>query len=281
MLEMVRVWEKLASIGRVSEQNLVMSKNLLILRASPDWINFDINNSRLFLRSTGLPEDLVIEFSSLWDRHFKIDYRNVRAQLKTLAFETFNAVRHASLLRNEEWDGTGKPGGRVTFVDDDDWMSPGLFESLPTTTCGEEGVRWGSLRLGRIFAANGYTVPIIQRRPLNRIVYTNNYAVTARSLRRRGRFSFFGHDAAQYTFDQPDFALITSENYLSCAVKHPCCTMSANYLMSLESFRADPQREMLDFMESLAAAYPDSIEEWLRKPFTRFREIMADAVRPR
>jgi hypothetical protein len=258
-----------------------MQKNLLILRASPDWNTFDIERSRVFLRSLRLPEDLVIEFAALWEKHFKMDYRSVRAQLKTLALQTYGEVRQASLLRHEEWDGKGQPGGRVAFVDDDDWMSPSLFESLPATTSGEDGVRWGSLRLGRIFAPHGYAEPPIQRRPLDRIVYTNNYAVTARALARLGRVALFEHDAAQKSFDQPDFTLITSEEYLSCAVKHPCCTMSARYLMSLEDFRSDPRREMSMFMETIYAIPMDSLEEWQRKPFAQFRQVMTDAVRSR
>jgi hypothetical protein len=258
-----------------------MNINLLILRASPNWIDFNIENSRYFLRSLALPENLIIEFAALWSRHFKVDYRSVRAQLKTLALQTYNDVRGTLLVHHEDWDGKGLPGGRVAFVDDDDWMSPNLFEALPPVTPVEDGVRWGSLRLGRVFAANGYAEPIIQRRPLNRVVYTNNYAATSRGLHRLGRAAFFGHDAAQNAFDHSEFMLTTSEEYLSCAVKHPCCTMSANYLMSLESFRTDPCREMSDFMESLDAMGLEDVEEWLRKPFSRFREIMADALRPR
>jgi hypothetical protein len=258
-----------------------MRKNLLVLRASPDWMNFDIEHSRGFLRSNGLPEDLVIAFAALWNRHFKADYCSVRARLKELALQTYTDVRHASLLRHEEWDGTLASDGWAAFVDDDDWMSPGLFESLPEPAFADEGARWGSQRLGRAFAPNGYAEPIIQLRPLDRIVYTNNYAVTALALRRHGRADFFGHDAAQKAFDRPNFALTISEKYLSCAVKHPCCTMSVNYLMSLESFRSDPRRELSNFMESLDALHLDAIEEWLRKPFTRFREVLADAVRPR
>jgi hypothetical protein len=258
-----------------------MQNNLLILRASPDWNSFDLECSRGFLKSLHLPEDLVIAFAALWEQHFKVDYRGVRAQLKTLALQTFAEVRQASLLRHEEWDGKGQPDGRVAFVDDDDWMSPSLFESLPATASGEDGVRWGSLRLGRIFAPNGYAEPPIQRRPLDRIVYTNNYAVTASALARLGPAAFFAHDAAQKSFDRADFKLITSEKYLSCAVKHPCCTMSANYLMSRDDFRSDPRREMSKFMESLYAMPPEGMDEWLRKPFAQFRQVMTDAVRPR
>jgi hypothetical protein len=261
--------------------SLATQPNLLILRASPDWTTFDMQRSRDFLRSMGLPETLIIEFAELWRRHFKADYREIRAQLKTLALQTYNDVRHATLLRHEEWNGVGRPGGWTAFVDDDDWMCPGLFERLPPPATGEDGARWGSARLGRVFAPDGYSERIIQLRPLNHIVYTNNYAVTERALRRLGREALFDHGAAQKAFDQQDFVLSTSANYLSCAVKHPCCTMSINYLMSLDGFRSDPRREMSNFMEALDAISLDAVEEWLRRPFLCFRAVMADSVRPR
>jgi hypothetical protein len=258
-----------------------MANNLLILRASPDWATFDIERSREFLKALRLPEDLIVEFAALWQRYFKSDYRDVRAALKAIAVETFNTVRQASLVLHQDWDGGVPADGRVAFIDDDDWMAPDLFGRLPPPAAGEDGVRWGSLRLGRVFGPDGYAVPIIQRRPLDRIVYTNNYAITSRALARLGRAALFEHDAAQRSFDQPDFAHTVSQHYLSCAVKHPCCTMSVNYLMSQPSFRADPRPEMMDFMAAVDAMRPEDMDEWLRKPFSQFRRVMADAVRPR
>jgi hypothetical protein len=258
-----------------------MPQNLLVLRASPDWATFDIERSRDFLKALRLPEDLVIEFAALWQRHFKVDYRDVRAQLKAVALQTYNGVRQAALVRHQDWDGSAPADGRIAFVDDDDWMAPDLFGRLPAPIAGEDGVRWGSLRLGRVFGPDGYAVPIIQRRPLDRIVYTNNYAVTAKALCRLGRVALFEHDAGQRSFDQADFALTASQHYLSCAVKHPCCTMSVNYLMSQPGFRADPRKEMADFMAAVDAVHVDDMDTWLRKPFSQFRGVMMDAVRPR
>jgi hypothetical protein len=255
--------------------------NLLILRASPDWLNFDIDQTRGFLRSFKLPENLIIDFAKLWDRHFRIDYCGLRAELKALALETYDAVRQAELLCHEEWNGKAREEGWVAFVDDDDWMSPGLFESLPEPGHDQDGIRWGSLRLGRLFAENGDGEPIVQRRPLDRVVYTNNYAVSGKALRRFGREALFEHDAAQKTFGQPNSTVVSSEQYLSCAVKHPCCTMSINYLMSRTSFRSDPRREMSDFLRSVDAMNLSTMDPWMREPFARFRALMAEAIQPR
>jgi hypothetical protein len=256
-----------------------MQRNLLVLRGSPDWLTFDLARSRDFLRALRLPEHLVIDFAALWARNFKVDYRDIRARIKTIAVQTFGEVRQASLLRHEDWDGNGPPDGWIAFVDDDDWMAPGLFEGLPAIAA-QDGVRWGSLRLGRVFAPDGYGVPIIQRRALDRIVYTNNYAVSGRAVARLGRSSLFEHDRAQASFDRPDFAAATSPQYLSCAVKHPCCTMSINYLMSQDDFRSDPRREIAAFMDHLHAIPLDGMDAWLRRPFMQFREVMVDATRP-
>ena len=256
-----------------------MAKNLLVLRASPDWTTFDVESSRGFLKALRLPEELIVEFSALWNRHFKMDYRDVRAELKAIALETFTSVRHALFMRHQDWDGVVPAGGRIAFVDDDDWMAPDLFESLPAQIAGEDGLRWGSLRLGRVFARDGYTMPIIQRRPLDRIIYTNNYVVTSHALGRLGHAALFEHDAAQSSFDRPDFVCAVSQYYRSCAVKHPCCTMSVNYLMSQPSFRADPRQEMSHFMDALNAAY--DIDTWLQRPISRFRQVMVEATRPR
>jgi len=255
-----------------------MEKNRLVMRASPDWLNFDIEKTRPFLASFRLPETLIIDFDALWRRHFRDDYRTIRARLKALAVQTYNDVRQASFVHHADWHPDEPLDGWISFLDDDDWMSPALFESLPAPQPRDDGALWGSLRLGRVFAANGYAESLFQFRALDRTVYTNNYAVTAPALQRLGWKSLFEHDGAQTTFDRADFRYITSSQYLSCAVKHPCCTMSINYLMNHECFRADPRREMTKFMEALEAVSLDELAEWLKRPFQQFQAIMADVI---
>ena len=259
-----------------------MQRNLLILRASPDWNTFDLERSRGFLKSLHLPEDLVIAFAALWGRHFKVDYRGVRAQLKTLALQTYGEVRQASLLRHEEWDGNGparRPGclRRRRRLD--------VSQSVRKPAGDDVGGGWRALG----FAAAR------PRFRAERLCRAADPAASPRSHRlhqqlRRDRASACPPWTEQRCSNttplknrsiEPDFTLVTSEKYLSCAVKHPCCTMSANHLMSLDDFRSDPRREMSEFMESVDAVPLDGIEEWLRKPFAQFRQVMTDAVRPR
>jgi hypothetical protein len=57
--------------------------------------------------------------------------------------------------------------------------------------------------------------------------------------------------------------------------------MSVNYLMSQPSFRADPRKEMTDFMAAMDAMSFDDMDAWLLRPFGQFREVMAEAASSR
>jgi hypothetical protein len=51
--------------------------------------------------------------------------------------------------------------------------------------------------------------------------------------------------------------------------------------MALDNFRVDPRRELSRFMEAVDAMQLEDSPMWLREPFTRFRQIMAEATQPR
>ena len=259
-----------------------MAADLIVLRASPDWEHFDMEMSRLFLRRAGLPDDLVIEFATLWDRSFKADYRTVRAQLKALAEATYRGVHGARLIPHEHWDeASSGPEAWIAFVDDDDWMAPHLFEALGRPSAGHDGARWANVRVGREFADEPYPQGIIHRRPADTVLYTNNYAVTGRAVRRLGRAPLFEHFHAKTVFKDSSFNVLASNAYLSCAVKHPCSTLSVKFLMQRPDFRADPRAEMGRFVDALHASEPLPEDAWLAGPYARFRAIMTDALKPR
>ncbi len=144
----------------------------------------------------------------------------------------------------------------------------------------EDGAFWGSVRIGRKFLPNA-SGDIVELRPLSRTIYTNNYVVTGRALRRLGVDAVFEHWEAQNPFDRPDFNATASSRYLSCAVKHPFSTVSLNFLRSREEFRSDPRVEMTRFMEKLEKVAPEALAAWLRPNFIRFRQIMREAIDPR
>ena len=256
---------------------LPLSPNLIVLRHSPDWLTFDLEESWPFLRSAGIDEDLVIDFAALWDRSFRISYREVRAGTKKICLDTISQVTNASSIAQEQWDGRVEAGGRVAFVDDDDWFADDLFLRLPPLQVHEEGVRWGSIRLGRLFREHQGETPILQLRPLDRLVYTNNYAVTQWALDRRGPDKLIEHNDAQQVFDSPGFKLIPSSEYLSCAVKHPCSTLSARFLMKDENFRKNPRRELDSLLAAIDAIKIEDAHAWLKGPFGQFLKLFSEA----
>ena len=255
-------------------------KAWVVLRASPDWLNLDMEQTRPFMKANGGPETLIIDFAALWDAHFAQDYRTVRHRLKELSFESYRAVQDAEFLAGSSIQDYGIAPPRVAFVDDDDWLSPALVRALPAPSPQEDGVRWGSLRLGRIFGESGYSQGIVQRRPLDGVIYTNNYAVNRDAISKRGLDKLFEHHQAQHAFDDVGFNSHAVSSYLSCAVKHPCCTLSARFLMKRPEFRAEPRREIDSFMKSLFHFKP--VEEvWLDPILEKFRSIMEEATRPK
>jgi hypothetical protein len=43
--------------------------DFIVLRSSPDWRTFDIQQSRQFCQFVGIPDDAVINFANTWDAH--------------------------------------------------------------------------------------------------------------------------------------------------------------------------------------------------------------------
>ena len=252
--------------------------NLIVIRHKPDWLNFDLEDSRAFLRAVGIAEDLVIEFARLWDRNFKIEYRQIRAAMQLIALSTLNKVVNASVNTASIFREMPQSVERIAFVDDDDWFSLQTFSALPPFKDGEDGVRWGNLRLGRSFCSSPSTSSFLEHRPLDNVVYTNNYAISHSSIDRFGLGCFYEHTAAQKTFDSADFSLAQSSLYLSCAVKHPCCTLSAHYLMSQGSFRRDPRHEIVAFVEEAKSCDLPASAGWLTNPLAQVCRLFEAAL---
>jgi hypothetical protein len=253
--------------------------NLYIaLRASPHWRSFDIEETRPFLRRVGLPDTLLVDFVAVWDATFTLDYRSLRAAFKDLSLASYDAVSGA-----ERIDGAALRGlalgaeDRVVFVYDDDWLAPDLLARLPAPA-GEDGLRWGSLRVGLAFDATVPNIGFCDARPLSPIVYTNNYAVTGAELAKAGLDAVFEHTDADAAFRRPDYAVANVPAWLSCALKHPCSTVSAKALMA-GGFFADPVSPVLHFKSLLAAAAPPPGADWLAGPLAGLRAVMDD-VRP-
>lgn len=263
----------------------MMEQNIIVVRHSPNWLNFDLENSRAFCISAGLPEMTVISFASSWDQAVSLSYREFRHFLKEISLENFQSVKSSTVVHQHEFavehiaDDT-----LVAFVDDDDWFSPELFD--PLRRAGDaEGYFWGSIRLGHRFIGeialhhpHEVGASALAYRPITSVIYTNNYVVRGSALRRAGLAACLEHYSAEAAMKAGHFQPMLIPAYLSCANKHPACTVAAHDFNTAEEFRSDPRGTLarafaeIGDVADMVAADPNS---WLKRPFSRYRELLA------
>jgi hypothetical protein len=249
--------------------------DIIALRASPDWLHFDLSETRSFLRSIGFEDDLLDRFVALWDRHLAVDYRTFRHRLKTIALDTARQPG-TSLVEREALE-AAEPTDRVVFLDDDDWLAPGLFAHLSPAQDGE-GQRWSSIRIGLDYDVTAPGAAAIQCRPPSTVVYTNNYMVTGLALKRHGVEAVFEHYRAQAIFDRLDVTIVDHPQYLSCAVKHPCSTTAVHRLMGTPDFARDPKAIVADFAGKLATTPIPPEATWMTAPVASLIALLKEAA---
>lgn len=259
-----------------------MGKRIVAVRYSPDWLGLTDDDTRRFLRRHGIDENLLVDFMALWDGAMKVDYRTFRHEIAGLSRASFAAVRGAEVIPHEVLRETKRANDDlIVFVDDDDWLSPGLFEELEKA-CPRpfNGIWWGSILVGpqlTTYAAS-QTEPVIELRPLERVIYTNNYAVTGRALNWHGYGRLFEHYHADRRFRKFLVPPKKVPLYLSAASKHPCSTVSVQFFMAQSQFRADPRRHVERFAEQLAEAQIPAAYAWLKEPVRQVEALVRRAL---
>jgi hypothetical protein len=201
------------------------ARNLIVLRRSPDWRSFDLNDSRRFCSSIGRPEDLVIRFAEQWKSSHRLDYRQFRHEVKQIALASIATCRNATLVNlGDIHVATLADNDLLYFTDDDDWVIPDLFAILRAEQI-EDGFLWGSLWLGLRRLGES----IFVKRDLDARVYTNNYCVAGGFVRRLGLAAVMEHFDAQNAFDANASRVRRLPRYLSCTNKHPCSTLMIEF----------------------------------------------------
>jgi hypothetical protein len=248
-----------------------MTRNYVVLRDSPDWLSYNDQQSRDFCARFALPANTLIDFISIWDAALDVDYRSFRHILKDATLANFKQVHGSIFLEHADFRAIApEPDDLVVFVDDDDWLAPDLFIRLRNASDSHDGAKWGSIRVGPVFSHSPETQThgVFHARPIDRILYTNNYAVTGRSLMRLGVEQLFGHRDAQRQFDSGAYGPNTVPHYLSAANKHPCSTMAALFFLSFEPFRRD----------ALAQSSFEPNTPWIAEPVRKLRSLVEAAV---
>jgi hypothetical protein len=255
---------------------IAMPQNYVVLRNSPDWLSYGSGDADQFVRRMGFqPETLISDYMRVWDSTFAVPYRIFRHEIKTTATATNRAVADSiflshSALREKSLD----DDDLLVFVDDDDWLMPDLFTRLREFRGAHDGMKWGSIRLGVPFEPHG----VLQIRSIDRAIYTNNYAVTGRTVARLGFDAVFEHGAAQAQFDNGLYQPLTISEHLSATIKHPCSTVVIRFCLNPEIAAAGLRPFFVSFNHSLEQISLPPELQWMAGPFATFRRLLDRAL---
>lgn len=251
--------------------------NTVVVRHSPDWLNFDVQASRQFCASLNLPETTVVDYVALWDDCLAVDYRRFRHELKIIAARTW-AATGAAVVDQHAFDPAGiQAASLVAFVDDDDWFAPDLFEALEPHRHHDYLV-WGSVRLGGFYndAAAAENTTALMKRDIELLSYTNNYAVTAAALLRHGLDRLAEHFNAQTMMASGVLDVALLDRYLSVANKSAAATLSALHNLASPAFRADPRRSLEQGFRSILDLTIEQADlQWMEAPLADYKRLIA------
>lgn len=264
---------------RVVNREYSLSNNYIVLRASPDWLNFNLDDSRVFCKKLGMSEDLIVSFADRWQRTFRMDFREFRHEMKQIALATIAVCRNCQLLASFDLRMKPADDDLFVFMDDDDWIAPGLFETLRALDAPRDGFLWGSIHLGKFLVdlpRIPLGTPVLHKRALLDVVSTNNYGMTGRAIKRLGIQAIFEHYRAQETLGAGAFRPDKVPYYLSCANKHPCCTMYAHLNSPYLSEGLRPT--IAAYAEALCEIQLDRDTLWIAPSLRRLEAIVSRSL---
>lgn len=250
-----------------------MANNYIVLRASPDWLNFNLEDSRPFCRKVGLPDDLIVRLASLWQQTLGVDLRRFRHDMKQIALASIAGCQTGELRELADLPARAADDDLFYFTDDDDWVAPHLFEALRANFSGGDGFLWKSLAVAKLLNSDA---PFLQKRRFDDIIYTNNYAVTGRALKLLGVPAVFEHYAAQTRFDGGDLKLDKIPEYLTCTNKHPCSAVWAQF--NLELAQPDFRSVIAGLLDEIRKTRLDDESRWISPYLDLLEDVVARAM---
>ncbi len=153
---------------------------ILVQRQTVDWANLSDEDfhqqSRDFCALWGKPLDYIWELFQLWNQTFTVDYRDVRQQLKNLAYRNISCAKDTHFVSYEHYQNIPQQEGYYIFLDDDDWVDPDIvihlsnhltmFDKKPAL------LLWRSANIG-----SPHQEHVVFLWGMNGRCMTNNYAV--------------------------------------------------------------------------------------------------------
>lgn len=257
-------------------------RNYIVARATPDWMRFDLNDTRAFCAAIGLPEMLIIDFAARWDAVMAMSFLEYRAAMKAISVGLMEDVRCATIVPAEDIETLSVDADDILyFTDDDDWVRHDIFERLRAQRPSEHGWVWSSPAMAKMFGEPPPELDgslVIHDRPVDHKVHTNNYAVTGGGWRALGYAKLFEHFWAQVASDRGEFRPVRITEPLSAAHKHMCCTTAIHRNTGIP--------EVLNDLKGALGAYQDHIGrtvltprlDWLAAPMRAVMAVNARAL---
>jgi len=177
--------------------------------------------SRDFCRSINRPENFIADSVDLWNATFRMPFFETRQAIKDIARDNLSGVVNAHLAGGvEKVRFRFRPREIYIFVDDDDWIDPGIVNSLNELEWKYSCVVWGSVVIGSAIQN------FVTFREVREFCYTNNYAVTSRYFRNPFHkvADVYQHFRATKRLKSMKFLLLP--RYLGATNKHPASTLS-------------------------------------------------------
>lgn len=254
-----------------------MGRNYVVLRRSPDWARFDIEDTRAFLASLGLDEGLIVRFAERWDADLALSFLGYRQAMKDLSLAGAHGVRSAEVVSHTDLaDMSFADDDLLFFTDDDDWTHPDLFAPLRASGDAADGWLWRSIFVGKLLSDTRREKSggaIVQERPASDIVYTNNYAVTGAAWKRLGPEHLLEHYSAHAALRDGLFAPDRVDDYLTAANKHICCTVCIRHNSGVPGFLDALPAALSGILADIDAVELSDRTRWIADPLERFAEI--------
>lgn len=252
--------------------------NYVVLRRSPDWSTFDIEQTRQFCLGIGLDETLIVDYAAEWNAAMAINFTAYRQGMKEIALSCAHAVQNATVIDHAALADTPiVDDDLLYFTDDDDWVTPGLFSRLRGQEASRDGWIWRSLAVTKPFAS-ATAESVLVDRPISSAVFTNNYAVTGRALSRLGVEALLEHYDAETARTAGIFDPTHLDEGLTAANKHMCCTTFISRPKRVGR-PLPPLRTGLEaFQSDLSQIELRPEEAWLATPLSALSRINASAL---
>lgn len=254
-----------------------MADNYIVLRRSPDWTAFDIEQTRPFLAKFGLAEDLIIKFAQAWDKDLSTPFLFYREAMKEICLYNVRSVLGGTIVSCDTLSKMSfDDDDLLYFTDDDDWVHPHLFRLLRAASPPKDGFLWRSIFVGKLFADTPHERgggALVQERPQSDVIYTNNYAVTGAAWNRIGAEKLLEHYAAQVELNEERFVPDRLDAFLSAANKHLCCTVCIDYNSRQPGFLESLPRALGQVVDEIEATQLSDRTCWVAESLAKFAAV--------